>query len=64
VQPVAKLPATQPPTSDLSIEENTPIFVDDFSLEHSSPGGAASAVVMVESRVPFRKAKLPDTSQS
>src|ERR1035437_10406920 len=26
-------------TADLSIEANVPVFVDDFSLEHSSPGG-------------------------
>ena len=42
--------------ADLAIEEQVPAFVDDFSLEHSSPGGAVSAVVIVstlgDSQVP------------
>jgi hypothetical protein len=63
VKPVAKLPATQLPVSDLSIEEDTPGFVDDFSFEHSSPGGTASAIVIVEPCVPSQAPELPDTSQ-
>lgn len=47
VQPVAKSTATELPVIDLSIEANMPVFVDDFSLEHSSSGGTVSAVVMV-----------------
>ncbi len=35
------------PVADLSIEPDVSGFVEDFSLEHSAPGGTVSAVVMV-----------------
>lgn len=47
VPTVIESPATELPVSELPIEANAPVFVDDFSLEHSSSGGTVSAVVMV-----------------
>ena len=35
------------PVADMAIESNVSVFVEDFSLEHSSPGGTVSAVVIV-----------------
>jgi hypothetical protein len=35
------------PVADTAIEMNGSVFEDDFLLEHSSRGGAVSAVVMV-----------------
>ena len=63
VEPVDKSPAALP-VIDLPIEASLPVFVDDFSFEHSSTGGAVSAVVMVtecdDSQVP----ELPGTPRS
>ena len=56
VEPVDKPPAATMPVIDLPIEASLPVFVDDFWFEHSSIGGAVSAVVMVtecdDSQVP------------
>ena len=38
-------------TVDSSIQANVPVFVDDFSLEHSSPSGTTSSVVIVTSSI-------------
>jgi hypothetical protein len=42
----ANKPGTQVlPVGAIAIESNVSVFEDDFSLEHSSPGGTVSAVV-------------------
>ncbi len=35
------------PETGVAIEAKGPAFVADFSLEHSSPGGAVTAVVII-----------------
>jgi len=45
VQQVNKRDMDALPVADVAIE-STPVFGEDFSLEHSSPGGTVSAVVM------------------
>jgi len=33
--------------TNIAIELNATVFADDFSVEHSSPGGTVSAIVIV-----------------
>ncbi|MGA2890037.1 MAG: hypothetical protein ABSE51_18480 [Terracidiphilus sp.] len=35
------------PMTNIAIELNATVFADDFSVEHSSPGGTVSAIVIV-----------------
>jgi hypothetical protein len=46
------------PGVDSSIGESAPSFADDFSLDHSAPGGAVSAVVIPETA---GSSKMPET---
>jgi hypothetical protein len=64
VKPVSKSPAAGPLVTDLSTEGNMPVFVDDFSLEHSSSGGAVSAVVMVTPCDDSQAPEVPSSPQS
>jgi hypothetical protein len=48
-------------TADSPIEANVPVFVDDFSLEHSCPGGTTSSVVIVTSSTHSRVLGSPNT---
>jgi hypothetical protein len=47
VQQADKLAAAVFPVADIAIESKESGFIEDFSLEHSSPGGTMSAVVLV-----------------
>jgi hypothetical protein len=47
-------------TADIAIESDESVFVEDFSLEHSSPGGTVSAVVIVAN---LGDAQMPETQK-
>jgi hypothetical protein len=54
VETDARPSAAEVQTVDLSIEADMPVFLDDFSLEHFSPGGTTSSVVIVTSSIHSR----------
>lgn len=47
IQQVDRPAAPALPVRDLAIESIASVFAEDFSLEHTSPGGAVSAVGIV-----------------
>ena len=49
------------PIAETAIESDKAIFIEDFSSEHSSAGGALSAVVIVANS---GEAKMPETRKS
>jgi hypothetical protein len=57
VQQIDKPAAAASPLTDMPIESDVSAFVEDFSLEHSSPGGTVSAVVM---DVNLDEAQIPE----
>jgi hypothetical protein len=60
VKPVGKSTAMGARAIESALGESLPGFAEDFSSEHSSPGGAASAVVMVESCVAVKTLETPE----
>lgn len=47
VQQVDKPAISLTPVADVTTESDVSVFAEDFSAEHSSPGGTVSAVVIV-----------------
>ena len=64
VQQVDKPAAAALPAADVAIESDVSVFADDFFLEHSSPGGTVSAVVMVANSGAPQMPETPNTSRS
>jgi hypothetical protein len=52
------------PGVDSSIGESAPSFVDDFSLDHSAPGGAVSAVVIPDTAGGSKTPETPGAAHS
>jgi len=63
IQPVGKSVAAVIPVAVMAIESNVSEFSEDFSLEHSSPGGTVSAVVILPES-DERAAKMRNTPRS
>jgi len=52
------------PGVDSSIGENAPSFVDDFSRDHSAPGGAVSAIVIPDTAGGSKPSGTPSATHS
>ncbi len=52
------------PGTDSSIGESAPSFADDFSRDHSAPGGAVSAVVIPDAPSDSQSPEKPGAKRS
>jgi hypothetical protein len=55
---------TTSPVANAAIETNGSVFEDDFSIEHFSPGGTVSAVVMATDSDDTQMLKKDNTPRS
>ena len=59
VQKLNEAAEIEPPQVDPAVEANSSAFVDDFSLNHSAPGGTVSAKVFPVTQGKSQVAKTP-----
>ena len=64
VKTPVKAPEIQSPKNNRPVEANPATFVDDFSLDHSAPGGAVSSKVFPVTANESQTAKAPGIKHS